>query len=219
MLSAAERSRARAPSRGGVLRCAVLSARRFLLALAAGSVGCLAPPGMQVATGLAARTGAPPHTPVDSPGELRVGLYPAQLFRSLTNRNADFGAGYLLDYGKVGPKRLLEGGYAEGSYVFLQGKDKGYGFGRLSMRGQGRMLVDGDGEIGGGGALLLTGEWAGFLSFAGVASNAAGAMWGEGSIGFYLEGAYADVATTPIWTAGLGLIVRTPATAFIAAAK
>jgi hypothetical protein len=125
----------------------------------------------------------------------------------------------MLDYGRVGPKRVLHGGYLEGGYAFLRGSKPEDGFGRLMLRGQGRVLVNGDGQMGGGAAIQVTGEWGGFLSTGNAAARGAFAAYGEGTIGVYSETSASVIDNGVIWTTGLGLFLRIPATLVVVAGK
>jgi hypothetical protein len=153
---------------------------------------------------------------VEGPFQLRAAAHPLQVVESLTHRPADFGLGYLLDYGQGGPRRVVHGAYGEGSWIFFDDNLTSFVFGRLSARGQGRLLVDGNGTIGGGGALQLTGEFAGWIrAQCSGGGNGAGCFFGEGAVGMYLEAAYGNLYAHPIWSGGVGFIFRTPAMAVV----
>jgi len=187
-----------------------------LLVLAAGT-GCLSPPAVQVATGIGVRSGAG-NGKLESPFELRAAVHPLQVVHSLLHREGDFGVGYLLDAGTGGPKRVIQGGYGEGSWIFFDGRVSDNVFGRLAVRGQGRVLVDGNGTVGGGGALQLTGELADWFKPACDAGGGGAFCIGtEGALGFYVEAAYGNLYSSSIWSGGAGLTIRTPFLAAIAA--
>jgi hypothetical protein len=180
-----------------------------LLVLAAS--GCFAPPAAQVALGAGARSGAGDAT-LDGPFQLRAGVHPLQLVHSMEHRVSDFGAGYLLDAGTGGPRRSIQGAYGEGSWFFFEGPVAGETSFRLGARGQGRLLVDGNGTVGPGVALQLTGELARWFKPACTSAKDSMACIGtEGAVGFYVETSYASLYATPIWSAGFGLVFRTPA--------
>jgi len=180
--------------------------------LLAGCVGIpFAGPPVQLAVGTGARSlreGA--SGSLDVPLQLRAAAHPLGFSPNLVERSADFGLGYLLDYG---PPALVQGAYLEGSAVMLKGP-LGNRWGRLSARVQARLLFRGR-EVGQGAAVVLTGEWTGFdegnFDSTDARGGAFGYAYGEKAVGFFIEAAFLHIGALDGWSASGGLIVRIPA--------
>ncbi|HCF56597.1 MAG TPA: hypothetical protein DFS52_01200 [Myxococcales bacterium] len=187
----------------------------LLLMLATGCVGVpFATPPLQATLGTGVRSSSPHREDAvfDIPLQVRAAVHPLALAPSLVGRRADFGVGYLLDAGSAG---RTHGTYLEASGVLAAGPI-GDGWGRLSLRLQGRLLFDGsDGRLGQGAALQLTGDYGVFVDgpfdSADQDGGAFGYSFGEGGVGFYLEAAGFRVAETAGWSATTGLLFRLPA--------
>lgn len=148
----------------------------------------------------------------DIPVQVRAGVHPLSLFPKLIQRRGDFALGYLLDYGTG---TTLNGGYLEASVNMLT-HELGGGFGRLSARGQARLVyAEPEKAWGQSGALQLAWEYVTFsdsdFESSDANGGAVGHSYGEGGIGVYLEGAYLRAGTLHGWTATAGLTIRIPA--------
>jgi hypothetical protein len=149
---------------------------------------------------------------VEVPVQLRVGVHPLSLLPKLIQRRGDFALGYLLDYGTGAS---LNGAYLEASVNVLH-HEMGGGFGRLSARGQARLIHADPGDAWGqSGALQLAWEYVTFTDADFESANdnggAFGHSYGEAGVGVYLEGAYLRAGTLHGWTATAGLTIRIPA--------
>ncbi|MGC4114460.1 MAG: hypothetical protein QM765_07585 [Myxococcales bacterium] len=148
----------------------------------------------------------------DVPVQVRAGVHPLSLFPKLIQRRGDFALGYLLDYGT---NTTLNGAYLEASVNMLTHGMSG-GFGRLSARGQARLIyAEPEQAWGQSGALQFAWEYVTFTDsdFENTNDNggAFGHAYGEGGIGLYLEGSYLRAGTLHGWTATAGLTIRIPA--------
>lgn len=189
-------------------------------ALAFASSGCVALPFAVPPTQLEVGTGyRDSGRGRDAPLELRAGLAPLGLDPSNMERKIDIVAGGLYETGKA---RTIEGAYLEAGGLLASSRisEATLDVARLSARMQLRMLTANDAhELGRGAALRLVGEVVGFADGPfGTFDKDGGAVgygYGEGGIGFYTEGAYAEVAGTSIWQASAGLVVRLPLAAGI----
>lgn len=192
-----------------------MALRAIVLGLALASTGCIALPFAVPPTQLEVGTGIRDSGKgQDVPLELRGGIAPLGLDPDNMQRTFDIAAGGIYE---TGAKRTIEGGYFEIGGRLAAGRisEETLSVARLTARMQARVLkAEGDRELGRGAALRLVGEVVGFADGPfGTFDKDGGAVgygYGEGGIGFYAEGAYADVAGSSIWQASAGLVVRLP---------
>ncbi len=142
-----------------------------------------------------------------------MGANPLGLDRDLLERPFDFTVGYVLDSGRS----QQQGGYLDVA-AFAYRTHWGDGMLRLALHGQGRLLYDHDvHELGESGVAQISFEYAAFTNGPFDSTNGDGGFfgyaWGEAGVGLYLEGAYSAIGPERIWSAGGGLIMRTPAMA------
>jgi hypothetical protein len=188
-------------------------------ALATAQIGCIAAPfaipptAIDVGTGIRETDGKR-----DVPLDLRVGISPLRLDRSLLRRDVDVTTGFLYQYGK---SLEVAGGYFGGSAFIGRSRLGEDSVLRGSIGGDIRLLTASDTHVLGRGAgIRLAGEIAGFggdtFSSTGGDGGAFGVTYGESAIGGYLDGAFATLDRTTIWTATAGLVFRLPLIAGIA---
>ena len=189
----------------------------LLASLALFATGCLAlpvaSPPVRLQVGSGARSLATDaFDEVDVPAQVRAGIHPLALFPSFLRRRADFGVGYLLDYGG---SATLNGAYLEAGIKLLD-HELGGGIGRLHARAQARLIhAEPENAWGQAGALQVGWEFVAFADapFEGSDDNGGvvGRCWGEGGVGVYLEGAYLRAGSLHGWTATAGLTLHAPA--------
>ena len=148
----------------------------------------------------------------DLPAQVRAGVHPLALFPRFIQRRADFGLGYLLDYGA---NATVNGAYLEASVNALNHELAG-GLGRLSLRAQARLVhADPEHAWGQAGAIQLGWDYVTFADadFDTTTDDGGvfGHTYGEAGFGLYLEGAYLRAGTLHGWTATAGLCLRIPA--------
>lgn len=147
---------------------------------------------------------------LDVPLQVRAAVHPLGFVANFLDRPADFGVGYLLDYGEPA---LVQGAYLEGGAVIVKGPFANR-LGRLTGRVQARMLFKGR-EVGQGGAVQLTAEWTGFdegrFELTDRSGGYYGYHYGERALGFFIEAAFMRIGALDGWSASGGLIVRIPA--------
>jgi hypothetical protein len=149
----------------------------------------------------------------DAPLQVRGAMHPFGFDPMLLGRNYDFGLGYMVDTGKAGQQH---GGYFEVSGVIANQPVDGPNWLRLSGRAQLRVLFDSDSpRAGRGGALQITGEYAGFTSapFTGFdrRGGVVGYGYGETAFGLYVETAYGQSPTFDTFSVSGGVLLRIPA--------
>lgn len=148
----------------------------------------------------------------------RLGLSPLSFTKDFTHRVVDPEIGMVFEGLLDPPAEDVPdlGGYIGVAWRVWQQRS-GRGGQRLSLRGTGDLMSLRPGDvIGGGGSFAVGWEYTDFFSAA-VADNASslpafmGYAYGEGGIGFELEGAgrsYGDIA---VWQVTIGMTVRVPA--------
>jgi hypothetical protein len=192
-----------------------------LVALVAPALaGCIAVPfalpPSKVQIGAGTRSVARPgHDETDVPLQVRAGLSPLGLSPDMLDRRIDVGVGYLLETGKA---TRIQGGYLDAGGVLGRWPLGDGGLFRAMTSVQLRLLAEQDGmQLGRGGAVQLGGELVTFKQGAFSSSShrggAFGVDYGEGGFGLYLEAAYAQIGSTTIQSASLGLTIRLPGAA------
>jgi len=191
-----------------------------VLALGLSQAGCyilpFATPPMQTSIGGGVRVGAP-REPTQGPGTFQfdIGLRPLGLVPTpaYKKRLADAGIGYVV-VTNGGP--TLHGVYLDGAIFPYQGE-----IARLGVHLQPRLHFVGDtGHAAFGMATRIDIEARGFadsdFSSSSSSGGGVGHAYGEGGIGFFMEGGYARFDERHTFTMTAGLSVRIPATVGIA---
>lgn len=150
---------------------------------AVGSAGCIVPPvRADVGGGARAITSAGEPREVDTAFALRVGAHPLGLVPSNTDRRFDFGVGYVLD---AGPNGTVQGGYlSEEAFVMRAPATGGT---RIGVELQERVVASSAGT-GAGAALRLDFGYADFARAKHEEKKLYAGAYGEGAIGFFVEG-------------------------------
>ncbi len=153
----------------------------------------------------------------------RFAAHPLALVRSLAERSADFGVGYLIEGTVVSSEgyALAQGPYLEVAYHPWQQHWKSGHFARAIVFVTGDLLFDTqvDDRIGGGMTGGVGIEWGQWVSDPFVSqddgpklSAVLGYAHGEGTIGAQLVGGFRVIGDEEWWLVSFGLTFRVPAT-------
>ena len=172
---------------------------------------------LRVAGGGALNRSVEPLPKVDVQATLR----PVSVIESQNDRQWDVGVGYAWLPALEEGQTLLQGPHVQADWFFWE-RANGRTRLRLSAGARGRVLRDA-GYFGAGGSLYTAGEIIGWADGAGADCGssadgltcAAGAAWGEGGVGAFVEGGYLRAGSEDLVTLQAGLSVRIPASAAV----